>query len=352
MRSHRSNRRQIFAPVAALAVSSFLLVGCGTEDEGASGQDGGSGQGGGSAPSGDALSVKASFYPLQFVAERVGGDLVAVDNITPAGADAHDIELTAQDVAAVEDADLVFYLSDFAPSVDDAIDSTGATAFDVADADVMDRVYTEEPVDSHDDHGDDEHGDDEHGDDEHGDDDHDHGGEAGETDPHFWLDPVRLATVADAFADQLAELDPDNADVYRSNAEALGGELDDLDGEFEAALADCQNSQLVTSHTSFGYLADRYGMEQVGIAGLSPSEAPSPSEQAELADFVADNEVRTIYYETTVSPDIAETIANEAGAQTAVLDPLEGLTDDSEGSDYLEVMRSNLANLQEGQPCP
>ena len=142
------------------------------------------------------------------------------------------------------------------------------------------------------------------------------------------------------------------ADAYAENAGALETELERLDAEFEAGLAACESTDLVTSHNAFGYLADRYGLEQVAITGLTPDDEPSPSDLAAVTDFVAENRVRTIYFETLVSPDIAETIAEETGARTAVLDPIEGLDDASEGEDYLEIMRANLANLRTGQPCP
>jgi zinc transport system substrate-binding protein len=342
MARHRPLRRTTAAPLAVLTVASLFLAACGNDDG-----DVASGQGGGGEV---ALTVKAAFYPLHFVAERVGGELAEVSTITPPGADAHDVELTPRDVASLEDADLLLYLAEFQPSVDAAVESAGAETFDVTGSADLEPTFD---GDGHDDDGDDHGHDDEAGHDDdgdgHDDDGDDHG--PGAADPHFWLDPTRLGAVAADVAERFAELDPDNADTYRANAEALGSDLDELDAELEAGLADCENDLVVTNHESFGYLADRYGLDQVGISGLSPSEAPSPRAQAEIADFVADEGVRTIYYETSVSPDVAQAVADEAGAATAVLDPLESLTDDSEGADYLEVMRSNLSNLQEGQPC-
>nr|MBA3800124.1 zinc ABC transporter substrate-binding protein [Geodermatophilaceae bacterium] len=164
-------------------------------------------------------------------------------------------------------------------------------------------------------------------------------------------DPIRLADVADALAQRLGELDTDNADTFSDNAAELRTSLEELDVEFTDGLASCANTDLVTSHNAFGYLAEAYGFTQVGITGLTPEEEPSAADLAEVADFVEENDVRTIYYETLVSPAIADAVAAETGAQTALLDPLEGLTDESEGSDYLEVMRSNLENVRAGQPC-
>ncbi|HEX2577966.1 MAG TPA: zinc ABC transporter substrate-binding protein [Aquihabitans sp.] len=298
--------------VVALAA---LLAACGSGD----------GEAGGSA---GRLRVQASFYPLQWMAEGVGGNLVEVSNLTDAGTEPHDLELSPDDVAALADADVVAYLAGFQPAVDDAVAGSDATAFDAAEATDLGLTYT--PIEEGEQHDD----------------------EAGATDPHFWLDPVRFAEVTEAFAAALAEEDPDNASTYERNAAEVVESLEALDAELEAGLADCARRDLVTSHNAFGYLADRYGFEQVGITGITPEAEPSAGQLAEVSDFVRANDVRTIYFETLVSPDVAETVASEAGARTAVLDPIEGLGDDSEGDDYLEIMRANLASLREGQPCP
>ena len=308
--------------VLALAVAPLVLVAaCGDEGPSASG----SRSGGEGSP-----SVVASFYPLQFVAERVGGPWVSVENLTPPGVEPHDVELTPKDIVTVADADLVVYLEGFSPAVDDAVSQSASdeAAFDVGRYAGLDLIYT--PIEEGDVASD----------------------EAGATDPHFWLDPTRLAKVADEVAHRLADLVPAHASEIEANAEALRGDLASLDAELDAGLATCINRDLVTSHNAFGYLARRYDLRQVGIAGLTPAEEPSPQSLAQVADYVEAHDVATIYYETLVSPTVAETVAAETGAATAVLDPLEGLGDDAAGSDYLAVMRANLASLQQGQPCP
>lgn len=299
---------------AGLALS--LLGACTSADRGAPAV---SGEGG------ERLHVVVSFYPLGYVTQRVGGARVEVDNLTPPGAEPHDIELSTADAASLQDADLVVYLSGFSAAVDEAIDDVaGGHSLDVAVSARLDLTYT--PIEEG------------------------RRQDAG-TDPHFWLDPLRLADVADAVAARLAQLDPASAGVFRDNARGLRADLGELDAEYRTGLANCASTVIVTSHNAFGYLAQRYGMQQVGITGLTPEDEPTPKDLAAVADYVTGHDVRTIYYETLVSPAIAETIAAETGADTEVLDPIEGLAGDSGGNDYLSVMRANLANLRRGQGC-
>jgi zinc transport system substrate-binding protein len=298
------------ALIAALGAGTLaLLTGCsGSASAGADGSDG-------------ALKIATSFYPLQYVTQRIAGDRADVSSLTPPGTEPHDLELTPKDVAAISDASVVVYLKGFQPAVDDAIStSSGAhTVVDVASAATLDRTVAEE-------------------------------GENG-TDPHFWLDPQRLSAVATLIEKELTTSDPGGAATYRANLTTLTADLSTLDREFRTGLASCTTTDLVTSHQAFGYLAARYGLTQVGITGLTPDEEPNPATLARVTDFVRVHKVRTIYYETLINPAIAETVASETGARTAVLDPIEGITKDSQGDDYLAIMRSNLKDLQEGQPC-
>jgi zinc transport system substrate-binding protein len=287
----------------------------------------GGGDDGDSAAAGEQLKVVASFYPLEFVVDRVGGDRVTVSNLTPAGAEPHDLELTPGDIAGLADADLVVYLAGFSPAVDEAVEAeAGDRALEVGRFADLSLTYT--PIEE--------------------------GAVARDetTDPHFWLDPIRLADVADAIAERLAEADPDGAESFSAHAASLRADLESLDDELRTGLESCENRDVVTSHNAFGYLADRYGLVQVGITGLTPEAEPTPADLAAVTKFVRDHNVRTIYYETLVSPAIAETVADETGAATAVLDPSEGLSDESAGSDYFTIMRANLASLRAGQPCP
>lgn len=289
----------------AATAAALALAGCGGTE------------GAASSTGADGPTVVAGFYPLQWAAQRVGGDRVEVSSLTPPGAEAHDVELAPQDVAAIAEADLLVHLEGFQPALDDAARNEAAdTAWDAGAA--ADLSLTAED---------------------------------GTVDPHFWLDPVRMAAVGDRLAERLAELDPEGADAYRENAAALRADLEALDGEAQGALADCRVDAMVTAHDAFGYLGARYGLEVIGITGLNPSEEPTPEGLAEVTQLVRERGVTTVYTETLVDPAVAETVAGEAGVRTAVLDPIEGITDESAGDDYLEVMRANLATLQEGQSC-
>jgi zinc transport system substrate-binding protein len=278
------------------------------------------------------VDVVVAFYPLQFVAERVGGDAVAVTNLAKPGAEPHDLELSPKQVGEVSDAGLIVYLKGFQPQVDEAIAQQGGDrAFDVAtvtplrDAAEDTHVHEGEPGGEH-------------------------AEEAGGKDPHVWLDPTRLATIGDKLAVRLGEIDPAGAAGFTARAAALRADLEGLDRMFTDGLATCQRREIVTSHAAFGYLAARYDLDQVGITGLSPEAEPTARRLAEVAEQAREHHATTIFFETLVSPKVAETIAKEVGADTAVLDPIEGLQPGSTG-DYLSVMRSNLAVLRPALGC-
>jgi zinc transport system substrate-binding protein len=304
----RSSRPPALLVASALACG-FALAGCGGDSPAADGK----------------LDVVVGFYPLQYAVEQVGGPHVSVRNLTRAGAEPHDLELTPREVGQVSRAGLVVYLKGFQPGVDDAVRSEGGDrGLDVSTAA---RLEGSAPAEE---------------------------GEAspGGPDPHFWLDPTRLADVGDAIAGALAAADPANAADYDRGAATLRTGLEALDTELREGLAGCTNRQLVTSHQAFGYLARRYGLRQTGIAGISPEQEPDAAALAKVADLVRREKVRTVYSEALVSPKIAQTVAAETGARTAVLDPIEGLSSESAGRDYGAVMRADLATLREGQPCP
>ncbi|HEX6336696.1 MAG TPA: metal ABC transporter substrate-binding protein [Jiangellaceae bacterium] len=300
--------------LAALATAGLLLAGCGSDDP---------------AAAGEGPLVLAAFYPLAFVAEHVAGPDASVSNLTQPGVEAHDLELTGQQVGRVASADLIVYLEGFQPAVDTAVSqNANGMALNVTEAlTVLDA------------------------DDEHADEDDGHGHGDLESDPHVWLDPTNLVAIAEAVADRLAEISPEHAEAFHSRAEALGQELTALDEEYSTRLADCDRRVFVTSHAAFGYLAHRYDLEMVGISGIDPDAEPSPARLAEVQRVVQDEGVTTIFYERLVNPAVAEALANDIGVQTAVLDPIEGLTDETADEDYLSLMRANLDALEEANGC-
>lgn len=267
----------------ALLVFAIAAAGCGGED------------------AGGGRTVVAAFYPLAWAAEEVAGDDFTVVNLTPPGAEPHDLELTARDVERVRDAEVVLYLGQgFMPALEDALEGHPRA---------LDLLPEER-----------------------------------RRDPHVWLDPMRLAAIAETIAAELG--DPEAASD-------LVARLEKLDLELERGLASCERHEIVTSHAAFGYLAAAYGLRQIALTGISPEGEPSPRALEELVEEVEEVDATTVFFETLVSPRLAETVAREAGAETAALDPLEGLTEDEAeaGADYLSAMRANLSTLRTALGC-
>jgi zinc transport system substrate-binding protein len=277
---------------------------------------------------GGRLNVVTAFYPLRFLAGEIGGSSVSVTDLTKPGAEPHDVELNPRQVAQIVDAGLVVYLKGFQPAVDQAVEQEGkGHALDAASVVSLLPLSTGtggQPTGTEKESA--------------------HG-----MDPHVWLDPERYARIADAVGARLAQADPAHASEFTARAAALHTELDALDAEFAAGLKTCTRRVIVTSHSAFNYLASRYGLTQVGITGISPEAEPSPRRLAAVAAEAQRTGTTTIFFETLVSPKVAETLAREIGAKTAVLDPLEGLTET--GADYFSVMRGNLAALETALGC-
>ncbi|MGI8807293.1 MAG: metal ABC transporter substrate-binding protein [Acidimicrobiales bacterium] len=267
--------------------------------------------------------VIASFYPLYEAAQRVGGDRVQVRNLTPAGSEPHDLELSSRQVDQIEDAAVVLLLGQgFQPALEKAaVRATGTRV------DVLGAVGDLRPAPAGDDQLD--------------------------IDPHVWLDPRLYKAIVAQVAGALSDADPVNRATYETNAAAFGRELDDLDAAFSQGLSSCDRRVVVTSHAAFGYLTARYGLTQEAIAGLEPESEPSPQRLADLTGKVRSGGTTTIFYETLVSPKVAQSLAREAGVATAVLDPIEGLSeaDAKAGKTYVSAMQENLAALRRALGC-
>jgi zinc transport system substrate-binding protein len=284
-------------------------------------------RGGAAAASDGKVGVAAAFYPVAFAAQQVGGKRVDVTNLTPVGAEPHDLELTSDQVDELLDAKVAFVLGGgFQPAVEDAADRRDDGAVELLPklVDTEGKKVAEE-------------------------------GEEGGVDPHVWLDPVLMFQLAGEVERGLADADPKGAATYERNTRALQDKLAALDARYRKRLTGCARDLLVTSHDAFGYLAARYALRQEGVAGLSPDDEPDAARLGELAQLARDEGVTTVFTEETVSPRIARTLARDAGGlRTQVLSPLESLTKkerDARAS-YFTVMETNLDKIASALGCP
>lgn len=249
----------------------------------------------------------AAFFPLQWVTEQVAGSAWEVTGLTQPGTEPHDLELGIAQTAALAGADVVVFEHDFQPAVDDAV------------ANVASGVEID-------------------------------AAEVGDLDPHFWLDPLLTADLADAVADGLAESDPEGAETYAANAASVRADLEELDEAYTEGLASCERTTMVVTHEAFDYL-ERYGLQFEGIVGLTPDAEPTPAAIARLQQLIAAEGITTVFSERLASTEMAEALAADTDVTTAVLDPLEGPGEGESGTDYVSLMAQNLAALQQAGAC-
>ncbi|MFN2641693.1 MAG: metal ABC transporter substrate-binding protein [Actinomycetota bacterium] len=280
-----------------------------------------------SSKAGDAakLRVVTAFYPIELAARRIGGSFVAVTNLTPPGGEPHDVELRPSDIRSLQSADVVLYFADgFQPAVEDALKSLPGKSVAV---DLLEGLPLKTSG---------------------------AGSEEGLTvDPHVWLSPALMQKIADKITAVLAENVSAHADEVRSASAAFAKDLSAIDDAYRMKLAQCARGEIFTAHAAFDYLAQQYGLEQIAISGLTPEAEPSSKRLQQIADRARRAHATTIFFETLVSPRVAEAVARIVGARTAVLDPIEGLTreEHAAGADYVSIMRSNLNNLVEALDC-
>jgi len=304
---------------AAFALTSLLVLASCTQLPEKTQQDGGK------------IKIVASFYPLAEFARQVGGENVEVTNLVPAGTEPHDFEPTPKDISTLKSADIFIYngggLEKWVERISDSIASDKQKIIQ------MSSNFTLLPFSSE---------------------TASNAGEAATTqDPHIWLNPVNSKKMVEVIRDALINKDPANSAAYNANTESYLAQLDKLDNEYRQGLKTCQSNEIVTTHAAFAYLAQQYNLKQTAIAGLSPDEEPSPKKLGEIATLAKAKNIRYIFFETLVSPKLAETVANEIGAQTLVLNPLEGLSDQEiqAGKNYITVMEENLTNLRLALNC-
>jgi zinc transport system substrate-binding protein len=269
-------------------------------------------------------TVVASFYPLYFIAERVAGRYNDVIDLTPPGVEPHEYELTVRQVAEIDLARVGFYEHGVAPSIDQAMaNDSPAHVLDVASVVDLAGPVTGSGVESTSD----------------------------DKDPHFWQDPTLMAEATRAFADTMADADPAHASYYRNQGARLVHDLNRLDAAYSRTLASCRIRTVVVSHDAFEYLARRYHVDVVPIAGLEPDAEPSLQRLHDLSNLIRDRGVTTVFFETLASPDLARSLAGDVGIESAVLDPIEGLTSTDPHATYLTLMRQNLAALAKAGEC-
>ena len=312
---------------------------------------------------GKTLTVSTSFYPIQYLAEAIGGKLVKVSTVTPSNVEPHDFELSGKETAELGKADIIAYVPGFQPSLDKAVKEVGSGPTVVDLSKPANLVHHEGVEEEH------EHGEEatdgasatasaaataqasEEGHDEHKD-EHSHAeGEEGhdsDLDPHFWLDPDRMIKVAETLEASFAQIDPANANDYKAGLDKLKTALTNLDNQYKQGLSTCQHKTFITSHAAFGYMAERYGLTQASISGIDPEAEPSPAEMANIKSVVEKTGVKTIFTEELVSDTPAKAIAAETGAETSVLSPLESKP---ERGDYSDAMSSNLERLKSALVC-
>ena len=270
------------------------------------------------------LSVSVSFYPLAYFTQRIGGDHVTVYTITPSGVEPHDYEPTMQDIVHIEQSRLLILngkgLESWGDKIRDTIAGSG-TKIVVAGSSVDSQTLIEDGI--------------------------------AKIDPHIWLSPVLAQQEVIAIEKSLSAVDPAYSAYYAQRAQQLIRDIAAVDAAYKTGLKRCDRRDFITSHAAFGYLAFAYGLHQESIAGLSPQEEPSAKQLIAVTNFAKAHHIRYIFFETFANPKLSDTIAQEVGAQTLVLDPIEHISPDAvrEGKTYLSLMRDNLNNLQIALGC-
>ncbi|WP_157454623.1 metal ABC transporter substrate-binding protein [Carnobacterium maltaromaticum] len=299
--------------IASLAIL-FIMVGCGNQE---------------ATKDSTKLQIVTSFYPMYDFTQNVAGDNAEVSVLMKAGTEPHDYEPSAKDIAKIADSDVFVYnskeMETWVSSVLTNIDTKKTVVVDASQGiDLLEGNHSDDETEA------------------------EHEGHSHAHDPHIWLDPVLAQKQVDTIKEGIIKADTKNKETYEKNALAYKEKLAALNEKFEMGLKNAKNRTFVTQHAAFAYLANRYDLEQVAIAGLSPDQEPSPAKLAELNDFIKENNIKIIYFAETASPKIAKTVANETGAKLEVLSPIEGITQEEQekGVDYIKVMEKNLEALE------
>ncbi|REJ08097.1 metal ABC transporter solute-binding protein, Zn/Mn family [Halobacillus trueperi] len=306
------------------------------------------------------LNVYTTVYPLQFFTEQIGGETVNVQSILPPGSDAHTYEPTTKEMVKMAEADLFIYngagLEGYAKKISESIQPEGVEILEAAgDIDLKEHVHNhgedaqegEDHAHEEDSHGEDEQANEEdaHKTDEHANAEDNHEGhDHGEMDPHVWLDPVRAAQMAEGIKSQLIKMNPEQKELYEENHKELQAKLMDLDQEFHNRVESKTKNKVIVSHAAYGYWEEAYGIEQIAVSGLSPTNEPSQKDLENIVQVAESNHLEYVVFEQNITPKVSEVIQNEIGAEALRFHNLSVLTEDNVENDenYFTLMEQNL----------
>lgn len=272
------------------------------------------------------ITVMTSFYPMYDFALNIGRDKVKVVNMVPSGIEPHDWEPAASDIVGLEEANVFIHngvgMEHWVETVLETLGNKNLIVVEAAEGVSLIEGHDHEDEDDHED-------------------------EEENLDPHVWLSPLNVKVQVKNIRDAFVVADPENADYYNENYEVYIGKLDALDQKFKDSLSNVANKDIIVAHEAYGYLCEAYGLNQIGIEGLSPTSDPNPARMEEIIELAKEKQIKIIFFEELVSPKVAQTIADEIGVVTEVLNPIEGLTEEQleAGEDYISIMEDNLSNL-------
>lgn len=283
------------------------------------------------------ISIVTTIYPVYDFASNVAGDKAEIINLVPAGVEPHDFELSTGDMQLIEQADVFIYngagMEHFVDKTLASISNEDLIVVECArDIELLQATHSHShEEDSHESEADDE-----------------EAHEEEQMDPHTWLNVSNAILEAETIKNALVDMDAANAEYYESNYEVYKEQLIELQDLYVSQLSDLSNDTIVVAHEAFGYLCEEYGLKQEGIEGLTADSEPDSARMKEIIDYCKENEIKVIFFEELVSPKVAETVAAEIGAETMVLNPIEGLTSEQEeeGLDYIGLMKENLEALK------
>ncbi|MBM7587037.1 zinc transport system substrate-binding protein [Bacillus pakistanensis] len=360
--------------LGSIFVLSTFLAACGSNTEEANSEKSKNNEN-------EKLTIYTTLYPLKDFAEKIGGNKVEVKTLIPAGGDAHTFEPTTKDLIAVAEADAFIYnglgMEPYAEKIKKAVDSEKTLMLEASKGiDVISGAHEHthneeshsEAQHNHDDkstHSEEEHSHEEsstHSEEDHNHDEkgthsekehsheeeHDHHHDHGDNDPHVWLDPYKSITLAENIKNALIELSPDDKKTFNKNFEELNTNLEKLDHEFHKLVEGKENPEIVVSHAAYGYWEQSFGIQQIPVTGLSPTDEPSQKELQEIIEIAKEHKIKYILFEQNVTPKVAEVIRKEINADPLRLHNLSVLTEEDikNEEDYFSLMRQNIETLE------